>query len=243
MIRAFASLCALLAAASCVSDLPETVEFVVAPVKRNVSSVEVRAAVERQLAITEVCIGTPDAYWRNSRTVEFGPVQWRGMPIASDVEARLDDFVKMGLWTKTAKPSEGSRVFEYIPTKRGQGAYRGRYNDAAFCLPAERKLVRVVSTRRDKSGTLHVSYIYTGDRPTWLPTDETAARYGAVLPPPGVPHEGTVSLQRVWRRAQHPVKGAPQSGALEPWCYDSVHNRPVYCAADFQWDRRAIPAS
>jgi len=219
--------------------------FAIVPIEGAVSDVDVFAAVDLQVRTAPVCLPIPAAHWETSApfTVRFGPTQWHDQAIPADAEQRLGDFVAMGFWTKEARPELGERVFQFTLTTFGERIYRGHpYRGGEFCPPAERRLLRVNSVERLEAQqpreitigfyppkSLGVRFEWIGtERPSWLP-QAIADRYRPLLPDATTSHLGFQQLFRVWRRDRDSLVNAPQSGALEPFCYDNVHNRPEEC--------------
>ncbi len=226
--------------------------FAVGSVQPDVTEAEVRSAVERQVAAAPVCIPIPPVWWDAPLTVRFGPQSWRGREIPEDVEARLNDIVAMGFWTREdMEPIEGNRRVRFRLTELGQQYLRGdlHYSDGSFCAPAERRLVRIINStlsparpspepfmgfRHDSVAFLIVRFEWIGvETPAWLPSRELRERYASLLPDHSNISTGSVWLYRIWRRDEHPLLHAPDSGSLEPFCYDNIHNRPDECGPRF----------
>lgn len=177
----------------------------------------------------------------------FGPPNWRGHRIPADVQMRLDDFVEMGFWTREDLSENGVNLVRFQLTELGDQSMRGEmyHGYGQFCPPGERRLVRILDVTRlpaepsppflgfDPQGNerLRVSFEWIGvETPSWLPTAELRQRYATQLPQHEQILSGVVVLYRVWRRGVHSPTNAPHSGSLQPFCYDSVHNRPEDCA-------------
>lgn len=227
----------------------------IAPVEHNIADAEIFLAVERQVATAPVCIPIPQAYWEFTTpfTARFGPTEWGGRAISVDIEDRLNDFVQMGFWTRHDASSDGNRVARFQLTEVGSQYYRGHpfqpRDQAAFCAPGERRLLRIVETTRIPASrpdsypavgffppeSLGVRFEWIGaESLSWLPTPELRERYRNVAPRHDRASLGSTRLFRVWRRDVHPLANAPHSGALEPYCYDNVHNRTDECWPYFQ---------
>jgi hypothetical protein len=208
--------------------------FTVTAVERRVDQEELRQAVEQELARATICIPIPNAHWgwQEELLVQFGPTEFRGRPIGSDVEQKLDDFVDMGLWVKVARPDFGERTYQYQLTQNGEMHYQGhRYRPyefgSAFCLPAERRLLEIVRTEDTRGGgSTRVHFTHTADNwPWWLPTDELRRRFGALLPPVGAVSNGSLSLSRIREYGN-------RHGRLASFCWDAVHGRRFLCEID-----------
>jgi hypothetical protein len=225
----------------------------VAPVERQVARSEIIAAVQREVADAPVCIPIPQASWEPQTpfTVRFGPSKWNGQTVRSDIGDRLGDFVQMGFWTREDIPSNEGRLARYHFTELGERYYRGHpfqpRGQASFCVPGERRLVRIVNMTRIRGyrphrfelgfyppEALNVRFEWIGaEAPSWLPTPALLERYRAVMPSSAHTSLGSVLLFRVWRRDENPMENAPHSGTLEPYCYDNVHNLPMWCGPHF----------
>ncbi len=226
--------------------------FAIGSVQADISEAEVRSAVEREVAAAPVCIPIPPAWWDAPLTARFGPQSWRGREIPEDVEDRLNGLVAMGFWTREElEPLEGDRRVRFRPTDLGEQSLRGNlaYANASFCAPAERRLVRIISStlsparpsselstgfRHDSVGFLIVRFEWIGvETRSWLPSGELRERYASLLPDHSNVSTGSLWLYRIWRRDEHPLLDAPDSGSLEPFCYDNIHNRPEECGPRF----------
>jgi hypothetical protein len=192
----------------------------IVPLERRVDPTEIFDVVERQVAAAPVCIPIPNAFWemRTPFTARFGPTEWAGRSIATDIEARLDDFVEMGFWTRTVVSSDADRVVRFHLTELGAIYYRGHpYHPRVqgwFCAPGERRLLRIVETKTvpeskptgqaigfHPPASLLVRFEWIGsEAPSWLPTPELRARYGDLAPRHERPSTGSIELFRVWRR-------------------------------------------
>lgn len=255
MLRA-AFLSILVGLSACVStDAPidPDVSLAFAPIG-PVDAEEVRAVVEREVAQARVCMRIPPVWWQRHMVVRFGPPNWRGLRIPADAEARLNDFVEMGFWTREDLAEDGVNLVRFQLTELGAQSIRGEpyYGTGRFCPPGERRLVRILETTRlaaepsppfpgfDPHGSerLRVRFEWIGvETPSWLPTAELRERYAARLPQHEQILSGGVTLYRVWRRDEHPLTNAPHSGALQPFCYDSIHNLLEECAVFGRPDR------
>jgi hypothetical protein len=248
-----------LPALACLAGCAHTLTFdysstplVIASVQSDVSEAEVRSAVEQHVAAAPVCIPIPPVWWDAPLTVRFGPPSWRGREIPDDAEDRLNDLVVMGFWTREElEPIGGDRRIRFQFTELGRQYLRGSlaYSDASFCAPAERRLVRIIDStispartspepyvgfRHDSVAFLSVRFEWIGvEIPSWLPPGELRERYASLLPDHSNISTGSVWLYRIWRRGQHPILNAPNSGSLEPFCYDNIHNLPEECGPHF----------
>ena len=119
----------------------------------------------------------------------------------------------------------------------GDSTTSATLGSSGFCMPAERKLVQTKNIEHQAevadSRYLIVDFIHTED-PTsvWAQNPDlrrlAGGEHGQI--PPG-PLVGRVLMSRVWLRDKHPLKGAPDSGALWAPQYDHVHNRWI----DVRW--------
>ena len=236
----------LSACASNGAAIDPDVSLAFAPIGR-VDAEEVRAVVEREVAEARVCMRIPPVWWQRQMVARFGPPNWRGLSIPADAEARLNDFVEMGFWTREDISEDGVNLVRLQLTELGAQSIRGEvyYGTGQFCPPGERRLVRVLEITRlaaepsppflgfdpDGSERLRVRFEWIGvETPSWLPTAELRARYASRLPQHEQILTGGVVLYRVWRRGEHSEANAPHSGALQPFCYDNIHNRGEECA-------------
>lgn len=228
--------------------------FIVASVERDVSTSEVAGAVERLVRQAPVCIPIPPLWWEhhNPLTVRFGPPSWRGRAIPADAEQRVRDLAQMGFWTAQDVSIGSDRLLELTLTPFGERSLEGNYSysEGAFCAPAERRVLRIVESVRvpaERSDrryegfifyppeSLSVTFEWIGvDSPSWLSTPALRERYHSLLPASDRSAMGWVRLFRVWSRSEHPLENAPHSGALAPYCYDSVHDRPIRCGPVFR---------
>jgi len=158
----------------------------------------------------------------------------------------------MGFWTpEELEAIEGDRRVRYRLTELGQQYFRGNiaYSEGSFCAPAERQLVRIIDStfsparpslepyigfRHDSVAFVAVRFEWIGvAAPSWLPSGELQERYASLLPDHNNSAVGSIWLYRIWRRDEHPLLNAPDSGSLEPVCYDNIHNRPEECGPRF----------
>jgi hypothetical protein len=256
MIRAafLPILVGLSACASTDAAIDPDVSLAFAPIGR-VDAEELRAAVEREVAAARVCIRVPRMWWERAGVVRFGPTSWRGLRIDDNAEERLNDLVEMGAWSSEEfYDEEGVRLVRLHPTELGRRSLREDYHGLQFCPPAERRLVRVVEMTLlpaepsppilgfdpHSAERVNVTFEWIGvAQPSWLSTPELRSRYAALLPEYEQVSRGSIVLYRVWRRGQHSLVNAPHSGALQPYCYDNIHNMPLECAPTFGLSFRA----
>ncbi len=150
----------------------------------------------------------------------------------NDAEPVLDVLVRLGYLTKTALPDLGNTVFRFDRTERGKDT--NIIGTDRVCLPAERVLVSVTNVERATKDTgvfwggyLVVDFTHRLDpQSIWAQEPGLVklvhGNHPALLPGP---IKGRALLSRVWMRSEHPLEGAPHSGALWAVSYDPVHNR------------------
>jgi hypothetical protein len=212
------------ALSSCAMPIDDATDLAVVMPSRSTSSAEIAGAIQELIKTDPICARIPGLRLVG-RPVDFDRVE--------GAQEDLDLLVDLGYLTKTAAPDRGKRGFKYERTERGQDTHI--LGASGFCLPAERVLVSVTHVERKRNapgylgpdGYLIVDFTHTLD-PNSIWAHEPAlaklmAGNQAVLLPG--PLEGRALLSRVWLRSEHPLKGAPHSGALWAVSYDPVHNR------------------
>jgi hypothetical protein len=218
---------ACVALGGCATPISDETDFAVVTPSRSTSISEVTSAIQELIRTYPVCTIVPPLKLVGRPAVDFERAEGARF---EDAEAQLDALVRLGYLTKTALPDLGKRVFKFDRTERGKDPNSIEY--ARFCLPAERALVSVTNVKREASITgsgteLVVNFTHVLDpNSIWaqepalvnlMPGDWVAFQPG--------PIEGRVRLSRVWMRSEHPLKGAPHSGALWAVSWDGVHNR------------------
>lgn len=234
-------LAACVALAACTAPLiDDATEMSVLMPGPSTSSEEIASAIRDLIKTYPVCRRL-HALRLVGRAVNFDRA--RGAAIEG-TEEDLDALVRLGYLTKTALPESGERVFKYDRTERGQDT--NIIGTSGLCFPADRVLVAVTSVERElnatrrpslgdpvspeaaaRDGYLLVKFTHAADpKSAWVQEPDLVKLVGgnraALLPGPA---EGSARLSRVWIRAEHPLKGAPESGALWALSWDAVHNR------------------
>jgi hypothetical protein len=239
--------CIVIAAAACNSSCAtrvdgDTLAMVVKP-SSSTTETEIASAIQDLISTYPVCVRVP-----LFRTVDVGPVNLDPAELKlgeEDAEDAFDAMVRLGYMTKAPRPDLGKRVFEFKRTQLGSdAANRGSgestsstiLGSGGFCMPAGRKLVRIEKIGHPPepdSTYVIVDFIHTEDPASvWAQNPDlrqlAGGEHGRIAPRPLV---GRVLMSRVWLRDKHPLKGAPDSGALWAPDYDRIHNRWI----DLRW--------
>lgn len=207
----------------CATPIDDGTDVVVVMPSRSTTSEEIAGAVQALIQTYPVCVPLRSRRLVGRPAVNLNPHS-REMSRYEDAEAELDVLVRLGYLTKTALPEQGQRVFKFDRTDRGQDL--NIVGSDRFCLPAERLLVAVTKVEREE-GRLVVAFTQALDPESlWAQQPELVTLFAgdrAVLLAGA--SEGRAVLSRVWVRGEHPLQGAPHSGALWAVSYDAVHNR------------------
>ncbi|GFE84923.1 hypothetical protein GCM10011487_69230 [Steroidobacter agaridevorans] len=216
---------ACVALAGCTTPLVDDgTDFIAVTPAPSTTRAEIASAIQDLIKTYPVCYPLRALRLVGQRAANFDPNA--GKVRYDDAEADLDVLVRLGYLTKTAFPELGEHVFKYDRTERGQD--EDIIGTSGFCLPAERVLVSVTSIEREMdSGRLAVKFTHAADpNSMWVQEPALIKLVGgnrAVLL--SGPAEGSARLSRVWIRSEHPLKGAPDSGALWALSWDAVHHR------------------
>jgi hypothetical protein len=230
---------ACIALSGCAMPLvDDETEFAAVMPAPSTSSAEIASAIQDLIKTYPVCSRLRALRLVGRPAAKLDPHAFDG-----NAEADLDVLVRLGYLTKTAFPDLGKLVLKYDRTERGQDT--NIIGPNGFCFPADRVLVSVTSVEREidthglpavgpvsrasaaRFGHLVVKFTHTAD-PNSIWAREpgliklVAGRRAVLLPGPA---EGRALLSRVWIRGEHPLKGAPDSGALWALSRDRVHNR------------------
>ena len=241
-ITAALQACLVIAAAAyscgCATPVDNETRIVTVVPSPSTTEAEITAAIRDLISTYPVCIHVPLFRNVDARPVNLDPAKLRLGE--EDAETGFNVMVRLGYLTKTPRPDLGARVFEFKRTQLGTDAANlraGESTDSAivgsggFCIPARRQLVQVTNIDQQAkvadSGYWIVDFIHTEDpESVWAQNPDlrqmTGGEHGQV--PPG-PLNGRVLLQRVWLRDTHPLKGAPNSGALWAPDFDHIHGR------------------
>lgn len=240
--------CILIAAVACSSSCAtpvddETTLIVVHP-SVSTTETEITAAIQDLISTYPVCVRV-----RQFRTVDVGPVNLDPAKLKlgeEDAENAFDVMVRLGYMTKAPRPDLGSRVFEFKRTQLGLDAAdlgpgeaipSATLGSGGFCMPASRKLVQIKNIEYQAevadSRYLIVDFIHAEDPASvWAQNPDlrrlTGGEHGQI---PSGHLVGRVLMSRVWMRDKHPLKGAPDSGALWAPSYDHIHDRWI----DIRW--------
>ncbi|MGE0597045.1 MAG: hypothetical protein AB7P07_11810 [Hyphomonadaceae bacterium] len=211
--------------------------MIIRPVEPEVSREEVSGAVQRLIDGVPVCLRWP-AIWSEPAGIrsvvarfDLMTRDW-GEPVSADAEARLDEFVEMGLLVKTPREDRGPGAAEYTLTDQGRdylrGAFTGR-QPPSFCGPSGRRVIEIVSMEWGDypCGTLRTRFSHVADAwPAWISSSGARARI-ADWPTPGSGAQGTVTLGRLWYREEALPANFERNGALGSVCYDSARRRAL----------------
>jgi hypothetical protein len=222
---------ACLALSGCATPIDDQTDLVVAMPARSTSNAEVASAVQELIKTYPVCVTVRPLRLIGRPAVNFNAP---GSPARhyEDPEEKLDVLVRLGYVEKTAVPDGGEPAFRYALTDRGKDP--NIINRDVFCLPAERLLISVTNIERwrktnafGQDGYLVVDFTHELDpKSVWTQDAALVKLMGGkrteLLPGP---IKGRALLSRVWMRSEHPLKGAPHTGALWAVSYDPVHNR------------------
>lgn len=231
--------CVAIAAVACSSTpVDDDTQIITVPPSPSTTKAEITAAIQDLINTYPVCIRIPLFRTVDARPVNLDPAK---LTLGEEAaEAAFNVMVRLGYMTKVPRPDLGDHVFEFKRTQLGTDAdtlRAGESTDSAivgsggFCMPARRKLVEIknieAETKVADSKYLIVDFIHTEDPASvWAQNPDlrqlTGGDRGQL---PSGPLVGRVLLQRVWLRDRHPLKGAPDSGALWAPNYDYVHNR------------------
>ena len=204
------------------------VDMVIQRVEPEVSRGEVAAAIAPLIANAPVCLRWPtiwmEAARRNTFVARYDLMirDW-GQPAASAAEARMEEFVEMGLLQKQA--GANPQVVTYALTETGLDYLNGIIEPGrrrSFCGPAERRLVAITAMEWGQypCGTLRVRFTHDGEAwPSWVRSEATRARLAQAWPAAGAALDGSVSLSRQWFRRSNLPPGV-QNGGLRSACYD-----------------------
>lgn len=240
--------CLVIAAAACTGGCATPVDhdtqLIVVPPSRSTTETEITAAIQDLISTYPVCVRVPLFRTVDVRPVDLDPAKLKLNE--EDDEEAFDVMVRLGYMTKTPRPDLGGRVFEFKRTPLGSDAKNLGPGDSAapaslgsggFCMPAERKLVRItnIDHRAEVADSEYwiVDFIHTEDPASvWAQNPDlrrlAGGEQGQTAPRPLV---GRVLMSRVWIRDNHPLKNAPDSGALWAPQYDYIHNRWI----DIRW--------
>jgi len=242
-LRACVVFAAVACGGGCATPVDDETKIIVVPPSPSTKEAEITAAIQDLISTYPVSI-----FERLFRNVDVRPVNLDPAKLSlddEDAEIAFDVMVRLGFMTKAPRPDLGNRFFEFKRTQLGTDAANlraGESTDSAivgsggFCMPARRKLVEIKNVEHAKvadSWRLIVDFIHTEDPASvWAQNPDlrqiAGGEHGQV---PAGPLVGRVLLQRVWLRETHPLKGAPESGALWAPQYDYVHNRWI----DVRW--------
>lgn len=240
--------CIVIAAAACTSSCATPVDdetsLIVVHPSRSTTETEITTAIQDLISTYPVCVRVP-----LFRTVDVRPVNLDPAKLKldeEDAENAFDVMVRLGYMMKAPRPDLGNHVFEFKRTQLGMDAAKLRPGESipsatlgrgGFCMPAGRKLVQIKNIEYQAevadSRYLIVDFIHTEDAASvWAQNPDlrrlTGGEHGQV--PPG-PLVGRVLVSRVWMRDKHPLKDAPDSGALWAPSYDHIHDRWI----DIRW--------
>ncbi len=205
-------------------------------VETDVSPDEVAAAVQALIAAAPVCTNWP-TLWLDPefrRTIfrvryDLMARDW-GADVATDSQARMEEFVASGFLTRRQRSEIGPGVVEYELTTVGDQFISGSpYGGTRpkFCAPAERRLVSVTSMEwgRFACGNLQVRFSHVSDDwPSWARAQATRDRLAQTWPAIGAPAEGAVTLSRLWRSDGEEGVG---QGELASVCHDANRRRII----------------
>jgi hypothetical protein len=224
-------LAACVALYGCATPIDDVTEFAVVIPSRSTSNSEVSSAIQELIRTYPVCPIVRPLRLVGLPSVNLDPLSKVGSSY-NDAEPVLDVLVRLGYLTKTALPELGNTVFKFERTERGKDT--DIIGTDRVCLPAERVLVSVTNVERatkdtgvDWGGYLVVDFTHRLDpQSIWAQEPGLVKLVHGNHPAlrPG-PIEGRALLSRAWMRSEHPLEGAPHSGALWAVSYDPVHNR------------------
>ncbi len=211
-------------------------DSVMAPVERDVSRVEVAAALRNILDQSPICLPWP-AVWLNEAAVRSAYVMradlmardW-GADVARDGEQRMDEFVDMGFLTRRERPEIGERVHEYALTQLGRQYLHGSPyggDRPVFCAPSQRRLIEIthIEFGQFPCGSVRVHFTYAAqDWPSWAGTDAARTRIQDDIGAIGAIENGSVSLGRQWY-SQAALPSGVTNGSLQSVCYNAQAQR------------------
>ncbi|MBS0386638.1 MAG: hypothetical protein JSS00_14945 [Proteobacteria bacterium] len=208
----------------------------IAPVERDVSRIEVAAAVRALLDQSPICLSWP-AVWLNEAAVRSAYVlrtdlmarDW-GPDVAREGQQRMDEFVDMGFFTKRERPEVGAGVQEYALTQLGRQYLHGSPyggDRPVFCAPSGRKLIEITRIEFGDfpCGSLRVYFTYSAqDWPSWARTEAARTRIADDIGAIGSVENGSVTLGRLWY-SQAALPSDVTNGSLQSVCYDAQAQR------------------
>lgn len=209
-----------------------TAAMAIGRVEPNVDRAEVLAVLEQMVNEAPVCFGWPSLWVaaRERRTMyvvryDLMRRDW-GEEITAASEARMREFVDLGLMTSRPRADLGDSAIEYSLTPEGDRRLSGSpYGEVApeFCMDAQRRVVEIASLEwgQYECGSLRVRFTHTADTwPTWATAPQTQQRLGELWGRLSTPAQGAVTLGRQWFQPGREPNGVT-NGALRSVCLNA----------------------
>jgi hypothetical protein len=201
-------------------------------VEPGVDRAEVLSALAPMVEGAPVCFGWPSLWLapRERRSVYLARYDlmrrdW-GEEVTSASEARMREFVELGLMTARPRDDLGAGAMEYTLTAEGDRTLKGSpYGEMApeFCMDAQRRVVEITSLEwgQYECGSLLVRFTHAADAwPSWATTQQVQQRLGQLWGALGAPAQGVVTLGRQWFRPGREPDGV-MNGALRSICLNA----------------------
>ena len=208
-----------------------TVEMVVQRVEPDVSRDEIQAAVQAQLDRETMCFPWPSIWLDPTERRRVFVVRYDlmtrdwGSEVADAAQARMQDFVTMGLLTQRTPPRASVGVIEYRLTALGDEYLDGSLSSGrlSFCMPAERRVLEITDVQFGDfaCGTVQVRFTHVADDwPSWARAESARTRIAETWAPLDGAGQGSVTMSRQWFLLD-PTDGRG-NGQLRSLCYDAV---------------------
>lgn len=204
------------------------VDMVIQRVEPTVSQEEIREAVQAQLDRETLCIAWPGVWLEDTgdrrefyARFDLMARDW-GADVASEGEARMQEFVAMGLMR--AEPQRDGGVTFRLTASGGRFLRGSPYTSTRpkFCLPTERRVVEITTVEHGDfpCGTLLVRFTHAAEAwPAWAASQRSQERVAQAWGAPGGIGEGLVTMSRQWF-SDTPPDGRG-NGQLRSLCYDT----------------------